>query len=84
MKPNLKCGRYHCCSNSNSVYVCEFLHCFLKARNAQVNFSEKSQLKTKSLKKLKHGYIIYTLSLHGGSFEITLTVTYIPADFDLL
>ena len=79
MKPNPKCERYHCCSNSNSVYVCEFLHCFLK-----VNFSEKSQLKTKSLKKLKHGYIIYTLSLHGGSFEITLTVPFIPADFDLL
>ena len=62
-----------------TLTVFMYVNCFLK-----VNFSEKSQLKTKSLKKLKHGYIIYTLSLHGGSFEITLTVPFIPADFDLL
>ena len=62
-----------------TLTVFMYVNCFLK-----VNFSEKSQLKTKSLKKLKHGYIIYTLSLYGGSLEITLTVTYIPADFDLL
>ena len=57
--------------------------------NTQVSFTENSQMKINSLKKLKHWYLIHTWSdkafkgtvvnrtipsLHKGSFEITLIV----------
>ena len=32
----------------------EFIHCFLKARNAQVTFAEKQQVKVNCLNKQKH------------------------------
>ena len=72
-----------------SRYFCEFPHCFLSARSAQVTFFEKPKMKINSWKEQKHAYLIYTWSdmdfkgtvvnralpfLHEGSLKITLTV----------
>ena len=61
----------------------EFIHCFLKARNAQVTFAEKPRLKINCLNKHKHWYPMHGWSDKGlkvttvnrsfPSLEITLT-----------
>jgi len=55
--PNLKlikkCGRYRNFSDSKSGYFCEFIHCLLKARNAQATLAVKSKMKINSLNKQK-------------------------------
>ena len=75
-------------SDSNSVYFFEFLHCYLKTKNAQLTFAEKPQIKKvwrsktwisnwnlRSEKGFK-GIVVNRalLCLHGGSPEITHTV----------
>ena len=49
-------------SDSNCVYFCNYLYCFLSARKAQANFAEKLRIKVNSLKKQKQGYLIHTWS----------------------
>ena len=83
---NQKCGRYRRFSESISVYFCESLYCLWAS-----HFRRKTANKNKqNLKKQKHWVLIHTWSnkafegtvvnralpsLHGGSLEITLTVT---------
>ena len=74
--------------NSNNFSIASY-----KKRNAQSTFEEKPQMKLNCWKKQKHGYPTDTWSyksfkgtvvnqrlpsLHGGSWEITLTYTGCP------
>ena len=65
-----KCGRYNRFSDWKCVYFCDFLHCFLIVRNAQITFTEKPNNGSENQKK-NHGF--WALSSYDGeSLEITV------------
>ena len=56
-------------------YFCEFLHCFLLARNAQVTFAEKPQMK---MNRLEIQIAVFAWIVP----YLTLTLMYSPLNYN--